>query len=160
MFKEVKSKTLTFSWHHTVFVGGGIVFIKSGARPQDQSCAKHCSWSPGEREEAAEHCPDATMHEKCTVIKLLNTDAKAPCWISILFQNVHGDLHVPGCQNIMEVLAETRFLCASHTSAQQKYIISMRWGYPDLRMPLQEQQNAEAWSTSTVPATGQEPLVY
>ncbi|KAF4804721.1 hypothetical protein TURU_005005 [Turdus rufiventris] len=57
----------------------------------------------------------------------------------------------------VEVLAETRFLYMSHTYAEEKYIISMRWGPPDLRM-LQEQRNDEAWSTCTVPATGQEPL--
>lgn len=75
-----------------------------------------------------------------------------------LFQDAHGVLHAPGYLNILEVLAGTRFLCASYTSAEQKYTISMRWGHSDLRMPLKEQQNAEVWSTSTVPAAGQEPL--
>lgn len=45
------------------------MFIKSGARPRDQSCAKHPSWSSGEGEEAAEHFSDAAMQEKCTVNK-------------------------------------------------------------------------------------------
>lgn len=45
------------------------MFIKIGARPQDQSCAKHRSWSPGECEEAAEHCTDAAVQEECFVNK-------------------------------------------------------------------------------------------
>lgn len=34
------NNALAFIWHCTVFIGGRIVFIKSGAKLQDQSCAK------------------------------------------------------------------------------------------------------------------------
>lgn len=82
-------------------------------------------------------------------------------------QDAQGVLHTPWCQNILEAMAENRFLCASHTSNEKRYMTSMRWGHPDLqgkrthlalRIHLQKKQNTEAWSIFTVPAAGQEPL--
>lgn len=97
------------------------------------------------------------MQEKCTVIKAIEHWYHAGFLLMLYFRCPRG----PACpwvpKHPVEVLAETRFLCMSHTYAEQKYINSMRWGPPDLRM-LQEQRNDEAWSTCTLPATGQEPL--
>lgn len=81
----MKSKTLTFSWHHTVFTGGGIVFIKSGARPQDQSCAKHHSWSPGNVRKLQSTAQMLPCKRSVLLIKLLNTDARAPCCTPTLY---------------------------------------------------------------------------
>lgn len=99
----MKSKALTFSWHHTVFTGGRIVFIKSGTRPQDQSYAKHHCWSPGERGEAAEPCTHAARWEKCTVIKAIEHWYQGSTLDSCLcsVSDAHGVLHAPGCQNIL-----------------------------------------------------------
>lgn len=89
--------------------------------------------SPGETEGAAGSHTDAAMKEKRVV-----NEAAEQGWpglhVGLLlhtpFQDAEGVLHAPGCQT---VLAETRFLCASPTSTEQKCLTSTRWGHPDLR---------------------------